>query len=331
MSRPDFLAIMRAEEAPARGFPKEVQGGIAALYMPPGDGPSLAGLFRRPGAGTGRRRARAAALVARQKALEALHACGDVLPALPGARLDPREAQAALAANRPAVDAGLAAVHGRAQRQATILWDLEAAPARFRDRLGGASGPDALAALARELAAPMERGLRAASEAALSLPCDGPEMILNLALLGGREEDAALEAALEAADAVWTEGLRIRLIGPSPAIAFAAARLRRLRPGEAVAAARALGLDAEALPQIPEIQAAFAGRIRAAAEAGEEVDAGALKSARDLLLRLRAAQEGLARAGLSPAGRRGAPPLLEIHREGDVDLPGAPGRSERAA
>lgn len=342
MSQPTaFCAVMRigaaerAAAAPwarAEGVSLVRAGPLAALYA--ASAAQAGGAKALLGKGAARREA-AAALVARQRVLERLLDHGDALPALPGAALPSAAATQALVANAPALTAALAALAGRVQHQVLIGWDPAAGLARWRDApelaaLGAAPRPGPVARAAEALRARIGGGfarrVAAAAEDAIALPLDGPERLVNLALLTGPGGLPALEAALEAVDAEWSEGLAIRLVGPTPPHSFAALAVA---PPDAAAEARAramLGLDEGAALAAEAIRKAFRARARALHPdaGGAGGDLAALATAEALLLRLAAARETL--------GRDGPVTLISLRREDGSDpAEGARERGERAA
>lgn len=268
-------------------------------------GPLAAVLDRGPQAGTATglfRSARAAfgkALVARQRLLELLMPFGDVLPAAGAPPLAPAEAERLLAAGRESLGDALARHAGQVQFQLTV-----AAPEPVgAGARAGQRHAEAVAAIPSRLA-PLLSDL-------IALPRDDGQA-LNLAMLLDRARAPALESLLESLDAESPVPLEMRLIGPAPAISFAAVAVERL-PARALAQARrALGLSPSDRESDPA--RAFRARVLALARvpsAGQDMDA--LRQARDLLLRERAARAALEAAGLSPG--EGPPPLPRIRRD----------------
>lgn len=328
-------AALRAARAPfaaGAGLRVVAEGDIAALFA---SAPARGGVS----ALLGRVRARAAAgraLVARQKLLEDLMAFGDVLPAGAAAPLREADARVALVANADALRATLEGLEGRVQYQLRVDWNPAEALRRFADapelsralaapradRGFGAALRDAAEALRARLGAAFAASIADACEDAVGLPLDGPEALVNLACLAARPRVPALEAALERIDATWPEGLRIRMIGPAPAVSFAALALERPTAAALGAAAQRLGLDTP--PADPAAAtAAFRAKARALGAAeGEAAAFGPLRDAATLLARVATAREALARAGLPTA----APVLLTPRRDGD-----AAARAEAAA
>ena len=232
----------------------------------PGDGPCPDGCRRVAGPGydavlepaasamrkLGRRRmlTRARDRALRMEAL--LPAGGVILPALPGQAVAAKDVDGLVRANRPDLDALAARARGCVQFQVSVTWDEALARARFGD----------LDAARHRLSAAAEAPLSAVAAEVLGLPvaADG---LINRAVLVPRSSIPALDDAVEAIDALWTEGLRIRQIGPMPPVSFCSLVVRRV-PARAVAAARlALGIDGHADPAL--IDAARRARLRAGA------------------------------------------------------------------
>lgn len=314
----DLVAAMPREAAerldPALGLTCVAQGGLALVLAPP---PPPAGLRARLMGQAPR--AAVEQLVQRQRLLEALHASGTVLPARPGQRLAVSHGAAVLAAHAEALEAAMAAMAGQAQYQILIRWLPGEAFLRFgtepelaglRDPVAMAAGAEALRQrLGAEFAARL--GRQATDAAALPLEA-GPQMLVNLAVLVAREGIGPLEAELEAIDAVWPEGLSIRLIGPGPGVSFAAFELAA--PGSAAVEARsALGLGPA--PTETGIRAA----LRRAAMA-DPAGGARLTEAADLLRRLARGEACIAAAGLAPVAE--GVPLIRFLREGDVPSAG---------
>lgn len=323
-SRTDFVAVMPRAEAEAAvaaepGLTLVAQGDLAAVFAPAaGPRPSRFALLR-----PGLRRALGAALVARQRMLEALHGHGCVLPAAPGATLRPAEAPATLAANRALLVGRLAALRGLSQHQLTVGWDPAAALRRFAvepelaGRRTAAALAEGAAALRSRLGADFAARLVAPCADAVALPTDGPATLTNLVTLTDMAGLARLEAAMESVDATWPEGLSLRLTGPLPAISFCALTVERPGAGALAAARQRLGLPNGAADR-DTVRAAFRRAARAshpdhgaAAAAGDAV--AALRDAESLLLWAADAQEGLAAAGLD-----GPVPRLSALREGEA-------------
>lgn len=255
-TRTDLLAILPGPP-PSRlpeGAVAVQAAGFAALLMPPPVATARAALLRHA--------------AGRQSALEALMAEATVLPALAHTPLAAAEAGPMLEANAPMLRALADRLEGRVQYQVQVGWDPAGLPARF-------PGEPAEAVRAR-LAATVAASLAALAEALIPLPLC-PPVIANHALLLPAAAAPDLDRALERIDALWTEGLSIRQIGPSPAVSFASIALRRVSAAEVGAARRRLGLEGTLDPAT--VAAARRHGLMTAPEAGR----AAIREAAELL------------------------------------------------
>lgn len=266
-------------------------------------------------AGTGPARARALragvaqAALARQRLLEALMGVGPILPVAPGTPV-PADTSAFVAANAPVLREGFRRLEGAVQYQVTLGWDAERAQARFCP-----SGPDRTAALrqvAADLADRAEAALAAQARDAIRLPV-GDTGLLNLALLVDGEEVAPLETELERIDAIWPEGLRIRLLGPGPAVSFALLRLECVPARAVAAAARLLNVDPGMSREAPEVlrRAAQRRAARVRQSGGDAPSPREIDRAADLLEAARRTEA----AGGRCAFARQAVTLARLHRD----------------
>ncbi|MEM9778538.1 MAG: GvpL/GvpF family gas vesicle protein [Pseudomonadota bacterium] len=259
----DVVAVMSADQAGGAGLRCVQSDGMGILLAPHTPQSGFKRLLEQA-AGGAKTKAKQA-LVGAQAQLERLHRSGDVLPVQPGPPISLRTAERALIANAPVLAAALKGVAGREQFQVQVLWDQPQVMKRFRDspeiaalRSAKDVSPvqlmSALDRLRQRLAAEFEDMLTPAQQDHTSLPLD-PEagMILNMASLVRRSDTAKLEAALEQIDAVWPEGLRIRMIGPAPAAAFATLRLTEISRTERDKALATLGLTGD--PTLAEVRA----------------------------------------------------------------------------
>ena len=191
------------------------------------------------------RKSRLKAAVAHQRHLESLMLHGDLLPALPGTILPDGDIVPSLRANEAWLTHMLGGIAAHVQFQVTISCDADAGADRFRDA-GSPLGPVTGAASFRTaLAAHVQTALGAASAGLQELPIDG-DMAVNLVALVARGAEAAFEAQVERIDAMWSDGLRLRQVGPAPASSFASFTLRRVARAELTAARRLLGVGAAA-------------------------------------------------------------------------------------
>ncbi|RAZ81705.1 GvpL/GvpF family gas vesicle protein [Cereibacter johrii] len=171
----------------------------------------------------------------RQAVLERLMACGTVLPALSGIGLTPAEAAAALAANSPRLRQELRRLAGRVQFQVLVQWDAGLAPTRTE--------PEETAEdLRLRFADRIAEALAGVAEQHVNLPLRD-DLLANQALLLPQSRTDDLDRSLEQIDALWTEGLRIRQIGPSPPVSFASLTFRRVSSAAIRRARHRFGLE----------------------------------------------------------------------------------------
>jgi len=211
----------------------------------------------------------------RQARLEALAAFGTVLPIAPGTAVPP-DLDSFVRANAPTLRDGIGRVRGRVQFQVVAGWHRARAAARFAASPELAALPQdareaerdaALGRLAGRIGDAIALRLAGLACDAIRLP-RGTEDLANLALLVEAKAVRELEATLEEIDSVWTEGLRLRLIGPAPAISFALARIEVAAPDAAAAAAEMLGLDPSGVPDTAALAAQRRSALRKAAAQG---------------------------------------------------------------
>ena len=283
MTARDLIALL-LDPAPAtlpRGTRAFHADGVTAIL----GAPRLVGL-------TKSRKAALKGAVQRQQRLEALMCDTTVLPVIPGTYLTSANLASLVACNGELLDRQFQSLTGRVQFQLEVLWDRAAAPARF-----GTADDAALTALAAQLRGEMTAFLSADDMQELPRSDDA---VLNTVLLV--DEDVDLDPMLEAIDAIWTEGLRLRLIGPSPAVSFASLHLRHVSVAEIAAARATLGLRT-----LPDSEEALATQRRTAIMAAPPEMQASLRDAADILA-------ATIRAG-------GQPPILaDIWREGRAAL-----------
>ncbi|MFQ6776886.1 GvpL/GvpF family gas vesicle protein [Cereibacter sphaeroides] len=196
-------------------------GLTAILGMPPG---LLSG-----------RRALLEHAACRQAVLERLMAFGTVLPVLTGNCLTPAEAAAALAANSPRLRQELRRLAGRVQFQVLVHWETGLVPTR--------TDPEETAEELRlRFARRIAEALARVAEEHVNLPLRD-DMLANQALLLPESRTDELDRSLEQIDALWTEGLRIRQIGPSPPVSFASLTFSRVSSSAIRRARRRFGLE----------------------------------------------------------------------------------------
>lgn len=174
----------------------------------------------------------------RMALLEGLLPCGTILPLLPSARLSPAAARTAIPGNRGVIDEARRILTGKVQYQLTIRWPEADALDHFR----AAGFPFGTAAtlpdLAQRFRTMVQTCLADCGCDLLALPAQFGTVV-NLALLLDPGDEHRLDRALGAIDAVWSEGLAIRLTGPTPGVSFASLDARRI---DAAAVAEARGL-----------------------------------------------------------------------------------------
>ena len=200
----------------------------------------------------------------RQKLFEALLPKATVLVAAPRQWLTLPQAAACLTANTTHLGELCARLQGQVQFQISVTWDASQVLAQFR------TSPELAALFSSETpsAQVLERSvdkLRArlreqihtliapACTDIAPLPMAG-EMLSNMAVLLPETGEFDLDRAVEAVDAIWSDGLSIRQIGPSAAGSFALLDLEWIAAEAREAAFETLGLSQTATPQ--EIRAA---------------------------------------------------------------------------
>lgn len=212
----------------------------------------------RSGAGFGNalRRNRLRAAPERQAWLESLMPHGPVLPFAPGAYLDPDLAEDMVVTNRRMLDDLTDRLTHKVQYQITVSWAEDRVLDHFRDApeiaplfQSGRVTPNALAGAVARLSDRLSTVISAKLSSVVSdfaeLPRD-TGMVSNSVVLIDASDELILDAVLEAIDALWSDGFRIRQIGPSPATSFATLRPQRHSQRDLRAAFRRLGLQPSA-------------------------------------------------------------------------------------
>ena len=244
-------------------------------------------------------------LVRAQQILEAAQKAGPILAAAAGQRFPSEaEARAFLQVNAPMLAQALEVHGGLRQQQVTIRWDPPSAIMRFRERpavgealeavqrertrAAGEALQAAMEGLKAELAAGFHAELKTAAAEILELPIEGPDVLMSVAVAIAPGGEGAFEAALARIDAVWTEGLQIKCVGPLPAISFAAVTIDRVGDERLAEARNRLGVAAGASSE--EVEQAFRAVVKAShPDVGGQADgaeANAILEARDLLVRM---------------------------------------------
>lgn len=218
--------------------------------------------------------------------LEALMALGPVLPFAAGIACEPDEAALLLTLDAPLIARLAAEIGPRRHFQLALEWDESRVLAAFRDSpelaplfSGAPVTPDAMRCAVAALADRLNTNALRLLAPVVDDPVDQPRApgcLLNVVFLLRPEDEPRLDAALEAIDALWTEGLRLRLVGPSAPISHALLDIDRVDAGAVPAAAGLLGVmpdvgmeavnaAAKAALRSPDLAANAAEKIRAAA------------------------------------------------------------------
>lgn len=189
----------------------------------------------------------------RQAWLECCMPYGTILPVCPNSFLTQADVPLMIAANRPLLDQLTLRLTGKEQFQITVSWDAPQVLDRFRDApelaplfAAGKTSADALqrgvTALSTRLRDDILDTLGNCAAEMLTLP-PGQDMLANVVVLQQADKLPALDHALAQIDAIWTEGFRIKQIGPAPAASFASIALQRVSQKDLTDAARLLGCN----------------------------------------------------------------------------------------
>jgi hypothetical protein len=195
-----------------------------------------------------------------------------LLPAKAGDALSHDGAARFLLANQPAL-ARLMQLHaGQVQIQITVNWDESQVLTRFRtspeisplfadqkttpQKLGAA-----VAQLGQRLAQDISLILEPVSTEIATLPL-APGIVWNAALLLPHSRLEALSAAVEAVDAIWSDGFRIRQIGPAPIGSFVSLGLTPISGREAVRILEKFGSSVGSTRRASLMRAAQDGTLR---------------------------------------------------------------------
>ena len=183
------------------------------------------------------RRMVAEAALVRQRRLEGLPTDRAMLPCAPRTPVPTRPGDLAIA-NADILASGFGRVRGRQQYQIVVT---ATEPGIARDGL--APAVQRAAALA----------LLPLADDTISHPVDA-DTLLNVTLLMDGARAPHLDGALEQIDAIRPDGLRVRLIGPGPAVSFALARLTLVPLTACRAAAAMLGATDDAPPALESLR-----------------------------------------------------------------------------
>jgi hypothetical protein len=167
----------------------------------------------------------------RQSMLEACMPFGPVLVVRPDFYIAPQDVASFVAANQPVIDDASARLIGKVQYQISVEWSPSGVLERFRDTpdfvslfAQGRTTPDALQLAVTALADRLNRQngqiLDEASTQTIALPITG-DTISNYVVLIDAPDIPKLDHAVEAIDDIWTDGFKIKQVGPAPAASFA--------------------------------------------------------------------------------------------------------------
>lgn len=327
----EMVAVVASEAGPEALMALRQAGFADAELVAAGDLAALISLERKRLWKT--RKKLGQSLVSFQERLEAVHAVSATLPAAPGARFESREeVELFLIANAEVLGRGLAQFGDAEQHQlvvelpgALLLKRLAEDPAMEEARALMEKGERLAAGAAVQRAAEAERArlrcdwmVRVAAIATdvAQLPQPSEDAVLNLVALTPRGKSDMLEMVLEGIDGEWDDGLRIRMIGPSPASSFASVLVERCDPSRVQSASQLLqvGLDATGA----EVKAAYRTLMKRMHPdvAGPGFEATARRAAEEqaYLVRVATARQALSSHGLLGEA---APLLATLHREGD--------------
>lgn len=194
---------------------------------------------------------------ARMARLERLMGCGTVIPTLPNVVMGSTLAERAIRANRLVLDTAARALRGRIQFQLSVACDVSVATDHFRSNPGGfgrvVSAPDLAARLGRFVDARLE----ALAAESIGLPV-AEGVVVNRAILVPVDHQIALDGVLDEIDGLWTEGLTVRLTGPTPGVSHASLSMRLVSARDVKAALEFLSLEMGA-----SVEAIGAARRRA--------------------------------------------------------------------
>lgn len=174
-------------------------------------------------------------VAARLRLQEVCMTLGTFLPAQQGNALSRQDAAAFLAANQPELADLMIRFGAQVQVQVTVSWAEDGVLAQFRQSSElapifgrGTVQPQELAAavgrLAQRLSADIAAELAGVTTDIVTLPV-APGILWNGAVLVSRSNLGTLDQAVEAIDAIWSDGLTIRQIGPAPISSFASVQL----------------------------------------------------------------------------------------------------------
>jgi hypothetical protein len=184
-----------------------------------------------PAASAANARDAARAALDRTRHYEKVGVPGRILPVAPGAAIPIEEVAAVLAASETEIARAVDETGGASEFHLRVTWAEDRVLAAFRDspelapvlaapRVRAGDLAQAVTRLAGRLAAAMDADLAATGLPRVDQP-RGPGMLLHRALLVAEGQAGLLDETLAQIDALWSEGLSLRLIGPMPPVSFA--------------------------------------------------------------------------------------------------------------
>ncbi|MEL6838790.1 MAG: GvpL/GvpF family gas vesicle protein [Pseudomonadota bacterium] len=213
----------------------------------------------------------------RQAHLESCMSSGPLVVCRPDCVLTEGDISGLVNANRQLLDDLTARLAGKVQYQITVSWAPEGVLTQFREsdelapifqapRVAADVLQHAVQTLADRLKNDIAGSLEIAAKDVLHLPTED-DMLVNAVVLVNTDEVALLDNAVEQIDAIWTEGFRIRQIGPAPAGSFVLLDPQIVGKEEIAAAHRHLKLDEPST--YSQIEEARKGALRVAPERAE--------------------------------------------------------------
>ncbi|MEM9425087.1 MAG: GvpL/GvpF family gas vesicle protein [Pseudomonadota bacterium] len=225
------------------------------------------------------RRTRLSSAPKRQAHLETLMSKGTVLPFAPATVFDPQGTDALVASNAEVFRTLFERLRNRVQYQISVEWTESRVLEQFRNTseisplfAGSSVSGRTVSAAVTKLA---DRLGQCIVSRLSSIACEFSELprqralIANCVILIEATEEPALDEALAAIDAIWSDGLRIRQIGPGPAVSFATLTLQRFGKRDLARAHRVLNLSDR--PSSDEIRDARQRRLRDASATVSEI------------------------------------------------------------
>lgn len=226
------------------------------------------------------RKSRLLAAAHYQRQLESLRGFGTVLPVKQSTDLRPLDALALIRANGPQLLELGATLQGLDQYQISVAWEQQGVLDHFREapelkplfsepKIKVPALTHAVERLAIRLRRTILEKLANVASDLIELPCDA-ETLVNLVLVSPTHKVGALEGALASIDAIWTEGLRIRQIGPAAPASFATLHPRWISAAEIKGAFTCLQLPMES--DIERVSVARKATLRAHRFTKSQVD-----------------------------------------------------------